>query len=82
MPRTQQDQPKTRRPDPAATPDDDEAPEGDVTRMEEAGNKLGDRRQAAAEIDNDEDSDADETDEGEDEDLEDDEAEEPIGGRV
>jgi hypothetical protein len=80
MPRTQQDQPRKRAPEPAITAnDDDETPEGDVTRMEEAGNKLGGGRQAAED-----DADVDETDaaDSDDEVLEDDEAEEPIGGRV
>jgi hypothetical protein len=84
MPRTQQDQPNKRRPDPTTTPpDDEEAHEGDVTRMEEAGNlpRRG-GQQAADPAGLADEADVDETDEGEDEDLEDDEAEEPIGGRV
>ena len=86
---TQQDQPKKRRPDPTTTPDDDQAQEGDVMRMDEAGNKVqqarptgaaGDADLEAAETDNDADIDEDAED-AEDEEG-DEEGDEPIGGRV
>ena len=81
---TNQDQQQTGRRNPIqTTPDDDELEAGDVTQMEEAGNKLRPRtsQEAAAtgETDiEDEEAEGDEDEEGDDE-AEDDA---PIGGRV
>lgn len=80
---TQQDRPKQRRPDPTTTmPDDDEAQQGDVTRMEEAGNKPKRAQSADADMDDESKFDSADSDES---DLDDDDEEgdsEPIGGRV
>ena len=65
-------------------PDDDEAQQGDVTRMEEAGNKPGSAQGADADMDDEskfDSADSDETDLDDDDDEKEGDSE-PIGGRV